>query len=347
MDNPAGRTNLTFIKIQGTARRAALSLLLQKCSSRHIANLQMPCYTIITLFRYIDSRRCCAGLYRSRSYGTPNQMAHTLCAFFLSWAFAAFFYGQRSCVLGSQRRHCPEPTLPPAAALAVLTAAMLILPRCWHSCPRRRMPVPFTIRCISSPHRILLRLCAALIALWGFALLYFDQSDGSFRLLAVAFCLLTASCLLLLSSSPSHAALALAEITCCSTGWLAVLFSRHASDPVLPDFWPPLLALCATSLSACFLTSAACGWPKLRRTMFALLAGGTLCLIAFGRLLRSDFFALFFAYLAAALWQLHGAFCLSFRPPRKRRIAPSEILSLCGPPLGAPLFPYRDSAHPG
>ena len=40
MDNPAGRTDLTFIKIQGTARRAVPFLyFLQKCSSRHIANL--------------------------------------------------------------------------------------------------------------------------------------------------------------------------------------------------------------------------------------------------------------------------------------------------------------------
>ena len=100
--------------------------------------------------------------------------------------------------------------------------------------------------------------------------------------------------------------------SCCSTGWLAVLFSRHASDPVLPDFWPPLLALCATSLSACFLTSAACGWPKLRRTMFALLAGGTLCLIALADCCAVTFSPRFFAYLAAALWQLHGAFCLLF-----------------------------------
>ena len=273
-------------------------------------------------------------------------MAHTLCAFFLSWAFAAFFTGSAAASWSSQRRHCPEPTFLPAAALAVLTAAMLILAALLAQLPPPQDARSFHHTLYSSPHRILLRLCAALIALWGFALLYFDQSDGSFRLLAVAFCLLTALCLLLLSSSPSHAALALAEITCCSTGWLAVLFSRHASDPVLPDFWPPLLALCATSLSACFLTSAACGWPKLRRTMFALLAGGTLCLIAL-----ADCCAVTFSPRFLHIWpppcgscMVHSVF--SFRPPRKRRIAPSEIL-LCGAALfGRPAFRTATSCTP-
>ena len=267
-------------------------------------------YLLLLYFDTLTAGAAAPGCTGAFLWHTKPNGAYSM-RFFLSWAFAAFFYGQRSCVLGSQRRHCPEPTFLPAA-LAVLTAAMLILAALLAQLPPPQDARSFHHTLYSSPHRILLRLCAALIALWGFALLYFDQSDGSFRLLAVAFCLLTALCLLLLSSSPSHAALALAEITCCSTGWLAVLFSRHASDPVLPDFWPPLLALCATSLSACFLTSAACGWPKLRRTMFALLAGGTLCLIALADCCAVTFSPRFFAYLAAALWQLHGAFCLLF-----------------------------------
>ena len=235
-----------------------------------------------------------------------------LYALFPILGVCGFFLRAAQLRLGFTAAALPRTDFPHAAALAVLTAAMLILAALLAQLPPPQDARSFHHTLYSYPHRILLRLCAALIALWGFALLYFDQSDGSFRLLAVAFCLLTALCLLLLSSSPSHAALALAEITCCSTGWLAVLFSRHASDPVLPDFWPPLLALCATSLSACFLTSAACGWPKLRRTMFALLAGGTLCLIALADCCAVTFSPRFFAYLAAALWQLHGAFCLLF-----------------------------------
>lgn len=208
----------------------------------------------------------------------------------------------------------PKTDFPPAAALAILTAAVLILAALLAQLlpPRDTRSLHHALN--GFRHRTLLRLCAALIGLWGGAFLLFDLPGGVFPLLAAAFCFLTALCLLLLSSSPAYASLLLAEITCFSTGWLAVLFSRHASDPVLPSFWPPLLALCATSLSACFLTSAACGWPKPRRTVFVLLTGGALCLIALADCCAVAFSPRFFAYLAAALWQLHGAFCLFFSP---------------------------------
>lgn len=99
------------------------------------------------------------------------------------------------------------------------------------------------------------------------------------------------------------------EYTLFYVAWLVVLFSRHASDPILIAFWPPLLALCATAFSFYFLACAACDLKKPRRCLFSLLTGGSLCLIA-----AADGSTPYLCgFLAAALIQLFYAYKLLFQ----------------------------------
>ena len=110
-----------------------------------------------------------------------------LYALFPILGVCGFFLRAAQLRLGFTAAALPRTDFPPAAALAVLTAAMLILAALLAQLPPPQDARSFHHTLYSSPHRILLRLCAALIALWGFALLYFDQSDVSFRQLSVAF----------------------------------------------------------------------------------------------------------------------------------------------------------------
>ena len=103
------------------------------------------------------------------------------------------------------------------------------------------------------------------------------------------------------------------EYTLFYTAWLAVLFSRHASDPVLMGFWPPLLALCAAAFSFYLLSCAVCGIAKPRRTRFFLLSGGSLCLIAAADGCTPSAAPYFCGFLAAALMQFFYADQLLFR----------------------------------
>ena len=89
--------------------------------------------------------------------------------------------------------------------------------------------------------------------------------------------------------------------------WLVVLFSRHATDPVLMGFWPPLLALCAAAFSFYFSACAACGHPEPRRCLFSLLLGGSLALIAAADGCIPAPAPALWGFLAAALLQFSAA----------------------------------------
>lgn len=152
---------------------------------------------------------------------------------------------------------------------------------------------------------------AGLTALMGILLLVSGLHGSRLDLLLGLVSVLTALYLLLISHAGKKLrAFCLIENTLFYVAWLVVLFSRHASDPVLMGFWPPLLALCAAVFGFYLLACAACGLNKPRRCLFSLLLGGSLCLIAAADGCSLSAAPYFCGFLAAALRQFFYAYRL-------------------------------------
>lgn len=157
---------------------------------------------------------------------------------------------------------------------------------------------------------------AFLTAVMGFSLLAAGRGSHPAELLLGLAALATALHMFLAPRAAGGLRIFCAmETTLFYVVWLVVLFSRHATDPVLMGFWPPLLALCAAVFSCYFLACAACGRPQPRRCLFSLLLGGSLALIAAADGCIPAPAPALWGFLAAALLQF-GAAWAWLAPPK-------------------------------
>lgn len=198
---------------------------------------------------------------------------------------------------------------PPGVALLLLAAILCLAAFAAVCMLPFRTPAAFPMQC-GAP-RVIHMTAAILTALMGLFLLPSGLSGSRLDLLLGLVSLCTALYFLLAPyAGKGLRTFCFIEYTLFYVAWLVVLFSRHASDPVLMAFWPPLLALCVTVFSFYFLACAACGLKKPRRCLFSLLLGGSLCLIAAADGCSFSAAPCFCGFLAAALVQLLYAYTL-------------------------------------